>query len=75
MRLSRPLGQRLSGSRRRQEEKIGKRFCRRGGLDFFGSAPVYALDHDDEDNNLMCNRAVQDGGAASVLGSIVYVKR
>ena len=46
-----------------------------GGLACYGSVPVYALDHDDEDDNVTCNRAVQDGGAASVLGSIVYVKR
>ena len=41
----------------------------------YAMTPVYALDNDEDDDNQTCNRAVQDGGAASVLGSLLYVKR
>ena len=41
----------------------------------FATAPVYALDNDEDDDNHTCNRAVQDGGAVSVLGNLLYVKR
>ena len=41
----------------------------------YAMTPVYALDNDEDDDNQTCNRAVQDGGAASVLGSLLHVKR
>ena len=39
-------------------------------------ALVYALDHDDNDEDTqLCTTAVQDGGASAVLGSLLHVKR
>ena len=46
------------------------------GPDHFGEATVYAMDNEDlDDDTQTCKVAVQDGGAASVLGSRLYIKR